>query len=186
MRVLLVAAAILAAAVIATPAAAHPRHHHHYRHHHHVVRHHARHRHDDEDDRVGLNLGPLFGFHAGADGFGVHLGPLALTSHGIVLGGRPSGCPFEFCGCSASLFIFGRHIPELDAARNWLRFPRTEPAPGMAAVAPSRHHVLVLERHVRGPYWVVHDGNSGHHLTREHVRSIAGFTVVNPRGHRYG
>jgi hypothetical protein len=36
--------------------------------------------------------------------------------------------------------------------------------------------------HVGGNKWLVHDGNSGHGLTREHVRSISGYTVVNPQG----
>jgi hypothetical protein len=36
--------------------------------------------------------------------------------------------------------------------------------------------------HVGGSNWLVHDGNSGHGLTREHVRSISGYTVVNPQG----
>jgi hypothetical protein len=36
--------------------------------------------------------------------------------------------------------------------------------------------------HVDGSNWLVHDGNSGHGLTREHVRSINGYTLVNPQG----
>jgi hypothetical protein len=109
-------------------------------------------------------------------GFGEQRAPEsrgAETTYGSVLGGRPHGCPYQFCGCEASLFIFGHIVDALNLAANWLHFPHVEAAPGIAAVAPSRHHVLVLERHVSGPYWVVHDGNSGHHLTREHVRSIA-------------
>jgi hypothetical protein len=50
----------------------------------------------------------------------------------------------------------------------------------MAAV--RNHHVFVLMSHVGGSNWLVHDGNSGHGLTREHVRSIGGYTVVNPQG----
>jgi hypothetical protein len=50
----------------------------------------------------------------------------------------------------------------------------------MAAV--RNHHVFVLMSHVGGRNWLVHDGNSGHGLTREHVRSISGHTVVNPQG----
>jgi hypothetical protein len=48
----------------------------------------------------------------------------------------------------------------------------------MAAV--RNHHVFVLMSHVGGNNWLVHDGNSGRGLTREHVRSINGYTVVNP------
>lgn len=98
-----------------------------------------------------------------------------------VIGGRPRGCPYEYCGCSASLFLFHRIIGALNLAANWLRFPHAAPAPGMAAVAPSHHHVVVLEHHVRGSIWFVHDGNNGHHLTRDHPRNIAGWTIVDPR-----
>jgi hypothetical protein len=98
---------------------------------------------------------------------------------GRVVGGRPEGCPRAFCGCGASLHIFGRIVPALNLAANWLRFPRTEPAPGMVAV--RRHHVFVLVRHIRGRVWLAHDSNSGHHRTRLHPRSIAGFVIVNPR-----
>lgn len=96
-----------------------------------------------------------------------------------VIGGRPAGCPYEFCGCGASLYLFGRIIPELNLAANWPRkFPRTAPAPGMAAA--RAHHVMVLVSHVQGDVWLVHDSNSGHHQTRLHERSIAGYAIVNP------
>lgn len=99
---------------------------------------------------------------------------------GRVVGGRPHGCPRRYCGCGASLHIFGRIIPRLNLAANWLRFPRAAPAPGM--VAARRHHVFVLKRHIRGKIWLVHDSNSGRGKTRVHPRSIAGFTIVDPRG----
>ncbi len=96
-----------------------------------------------------------------------------------IIGGRPPGCPHAFCGCEASRFLFGKIRPELNLAANWMeKFPRTSPAPGMAAA--RRGHVMVLLKHVAGNYWLVHDGNSGHHLTRVHVRSIRGYTVVDP------
>jgi hypothetical protein len=95
-----------------------------------------------------------------------------------VMGGRPSGCPNAFCGCEASLYKFGHIVPELNLAGNWRRFPRTAPAPGMAAVRSS--HVMILQQHVAGDVWYVHDGNSGGHVTREHPRSIAGYTIVDP------
>jgi hypothetical protein len=97
-----------------------------------------------------------------------------------VIGGRPAGCPHRFCGCGASLHLFGRIIPALNLAANWLRFPRAEPAPRM--VAARRGHVFVLERHIAGLVWLVHDSNSGGHRTRIHPRSIAGYAIVNPRG----
>jgi len=95
-----------------------------------------------------------------------------------IVGARPSGCPNAFCGCEASLYKFGRIIPELNLASNWRRFPRAAPASGMAAVTGG--HVMILEQHVAGDIWLVHDGNSGGHLTREHARSIAGYTIVDP------
>ena len=95
-----------------------------------------------------------------------------------VVSGRPSGCPNAFCGCEASLYKFGRIIPELNLAGNWRRFPRAAAAPGMAAV--SSGHVMILQQHVAGDVWYVHDGNSGGHVTREHPRSIAGYTIVDP------
>jgi hypothetical protein len=96
-----------------------------------------------------------------------------------IVGGRPAGCPSSFCGCGASLRVFGRIVPELNLAANWLRFPRTSPAPGM--VAARRGHVFVLEQHLGGDVWMAYDANSGGHATRMHARSLRGYTVVNPR-----
>ncbi|WP_458173873.1 hypothetical protein [Bradyrhizobium sp. 14AA] len=97
-----------------------------------------------------------------------------------VIGGRPAGCPSSFCGCGAALRVFGRVVPELNLASNWLRFPRAAPAPGMVA---ARHgHVFVLEQHLGGDTWMAYDANSGGHATRIHARSLRGYTVVNPRG----
>ena len=97
-----------------------------------------------------------------------------------VVGGRPAGCPRSFCGCGAALHVFGRQVPELNLASNWLRFPRTAPAPGM--VAARRGHVFVLEQHLGGDVWMAYDANSGGRATRMHARSLRGYTVVNPRG----
>jgi len=100
---------------------------------------------------------------------------------GAVVNRRPQGCPNAFCGCEASLYLFGKIRPELNLASNWIRkFPRTSPAPGMAAARSG--HVMVLMSHVEGNNWLVHDGNSGGGMTREHVRSIKGYVIVNPRG----
>ena len=101
----------------------------------------------------------------------------------VVIGRRPPGCPYEFCGCEASLYVFGKIRPYLNLASNWIRkFPRTAPAPGM--VAARNHHVMVLMSHVDGGNWLVHDGNSGGGRTREHVRSIRGYVIVDPHGSR--
>lgn len=103
----------------------------------------------------------------------------ALGRAGTVVG-HPSGCPGRaFCGCGASVRVFGHPVRSLYLAANWLRFPRAAPAPGMAVA--RRHHVMVLESHVGGNDWLVYDANSGRHATRVHVRSIAGYTIVNPR-----
>ena len=105
--------------------------------------------------------------------------PAPSNGHPIVVGARPTGCPHAFCGCEASLYLFGQIHPDLNLASNWLKkFPRSSPGPG--AVAVRNHHVFVLMSHVSGSEWLVHDGNSGRGLIREHVRSISGYAVVNP------
>lgn len=104
--------------------------------------------------------------------------PADVRADTRIVGGRPAGCPHAFCGCEASLYKFGRIIPELNLASNWRRFPRATPGPGMAAVRSG--HVMILQRQVAGNVWYVHDGNSGGHATREHPRSIAGYSIVDP------
>lgn len=102
----------------------------------------------------------------------------------VIVGRRPKGCPVRFCGCEASLYLFGKIRPELNLAWNWARrFPRTSPAPRMAAV--RRGHVMVLISHAGGNDWLVHDGNSGGGMTRRHVRSIRGYVVVDPFASRH-
>jgi hypothetical protein len=103
----------------------------------------------------------------------------ASGGRGEVVGGRPAGCPHSFCGCGASLRVFGRIVPGLNLASGWLRFPRAAPAPGM--VAARRGHVFVLEQPLGGDMWMAYDANSGGHATRIHARSLRGYTVVNPR-----
>jgi hypothetical protein len=102
----------------------------------------------------------------------------ANVPDGQTLGGRPAGCPRSFCGCGAAIRVFGRIVPNLNLAANWLRFPRTSPAPGM--VAARRGHVFVLEQHLGGDMWMAYDANSGRHATRIHARSLRGYAVVNP------
>ena len=104
---------------------------------------------------------------------------LDAAGNSVIVGGRPPGCPHRFCGCEASLYVFGEIRKDLNLAANWARkFPRTQPAPGM--VAARSGHVFVLMSHVEGNQWLVHDGNSGGGKSRRHVRSIAGYAVVNP------
>jgi hypothetical protein len=152
---------------ISTPANADPKRHH-------VVRHVASQRLVACDDRRcsdqsrGSNAVPL-----AAD----------VSGNSIIVGRRPPRCPYEFCGCEASLYLFGEIRAELNLAFNWARkFPRAAPAPGMAAV--RNHHVVVLMSHVEGNDWLVHDGNSGGGLTRDHVMSVRGHIIVDPRGSR--
>ena len=116
-----------------------------------------------------VNSGPASGFrHA----------PAVSYSGRVVA--HPEGCPWrQFCGCGASIRVFGRSIRSLWLAAAWFKFPRATPAPGMAAV--RNHHVMVLESHVSGDVWTVYDANSGGHQTRVHQRSIAGYVIVNPR-----
>jgi hypothetical protein len=162
-----IAAIALLCAFFVTPAEArhHYRHHHaHHRsvtapsHKHHYVAHHPKyHR-----------------YHRKS-----HFAVAAHTTPQSGVVAHPEGCPrTAFCGCGAAVHIFGKPIRHLWLAANWFSFPRAAPAPGMAAV--RRHHVFVLEHQVRGDQWLTYDANSGRHLTRVHVRSIAGYTIVNP------
>jgi hypothetical protein len=110
--------------------------------------------------------------------------PSQFDANGNVVGRRPDGCPHAFCGCEASLYLFGKIYPDLNLASNWARrFPRTSPVPGTAAV--RNHHIMVLISHVAGNDWLVHDGNSDGGLTRDHVTSINGYTIVEPQGSRF-
>jgi len=93
---------------------------------------------------------------------------------------HPSGCPSRaFCGCGVAVRLLGAPIRSLWVAANWLRFPRAAPAPGMAAA--RRGHVFAIEQVLGNGKVLAYDPNSGGHRTRIHVRSLAGFTVVNPR-----
>lgn len=103
---------------------------------------------------------------------------LSSQGRGTILA-HPVGCPRRlFCGCGASIEIFGRPIADLFTARAWLRFPRSERAPRTAMV--RAHHVAILRSHVSGTLWLVYDANSGGRQTRLHVRDTAGWTIVKP------
>lgn len=106
-------------------------------------------------------------------------------SKDTVVGGRPAGCPKQWCGCQASIELFSRILPALNRAAAWLAFPHVAQSaaePDMAAVR-GRNHVVVLKQHVSGGRWVVKDGNWG---GKAHIREIdltsGGYTVVDPRG----
>jgi hypothetical protein len=144
---------------------------HYHRHHHAVRHHHIAHRHHIIAENQ-QTFQP-FGF------FGTVTNTIKTAVRAQFLP-HPSGCPHtQFCGCGASIEVYGHPVRSLYLAANWYKFPRTSPAPGMAAVRP--HHVFVLKEHVSGDTWIVFDANSGGHLTRLHARSISGYTIVNPR-----
>jgi hypothetical protein len=91
---------------------------------------------------------------------------------------HPTGCPSRaFCGCGAAadLGILDR---SLWLAAAWYKFPRSHPAPNTVAV--RSHHVFVLKQHMGGSNWLVADYNSGRGLSRLHIRSIGGYTIVSP------
>lgn len=107
-----------------------------------------------------------------------------VAYEGAVVGGRPAGCPYAFCGCATSLKVFGRIIPELNLAINWVRkFPRTHAAAGM--VAARSGHVFLIQS-VNGDGTVLaYDPNSGGHKIRLHTVSLRGYVTVNPYGGKY-
>lgn len=107
----------------------------------------------------------------------------AINSIATRIVDHPPGCPRRaFCGCGVSLYVFGKAVVAggLAIAKEWLRFPRAEPGPGM--VAARRGHVFAILRNLGNGRVLAYDPNSGGHRTRVHVRSLAGYTVVNPRG----
>lgn len=102
------------------------------------------------------------------------LSPSQLIPH-------PAGCPRRlFCGCGASMKLFGTVKPGLMLAANWLKFPRATPGPGM--VAANRRHVFVIDKVLGNGTVMAYDYNSGGGQSRYHARSLAGYTVVSPRG----
>lgn len=92
---------------------------------------------------------------------------------------HPPGCPAtRFCGCGASIEVFGKSIRSLWLSTAWYRFPKAAPAPNRVAV--RKGHVFVLKEHIRGDIWLAADYNSGGHKSRLHPRSIARYTIVDP------
>lgn len=89
---------------------------------------------------------------------------------------HPKGCSRKlFCGCGASVFLFGKPRRELFAARSWFRFPKAEPAPYRVAV--QRHHVFVILKTLGNGKVLAYDANSGGGKTQIHVRSLRGYSV---------
>ena len=97
---------------------------------------------------------------------------------------HPAGCPRSaFCGCGASVRIFGHPVRDLYLASNWFRFPHASPGPGMVAV--RNHHVFVIESVNADGSVVAYDANSGHHQTRIHTIPLRGYSVRDPHGGRF-
>ena len=95
--------------------------------------------------------------------------------------GHPPGCPTRaFCGCGTALYLLGKRVVVggLAIAANWLAFPRAQPGPGMAAA--RKGHVFAIIKDLGGGKVLAYDPNSGGRKTRIHVRSLRGYTVVNP------
>lgn len=96
---------------------------------------------------------------------------------------HPAGCPrLAFCGCGVSVWAFGHSDRSLWPAAAYYRFPRSSPAAGNVAV--WRHHVAGIISVNSDGSALLYDPNSGGHLTRIHVRSLAGATIVDPHGQR--
>jgi hypothetical protein len=96
-----------------------------------------------------------------------------------IIGGRPAGCPHQYCGCGLRIHL-GISDKRLNLAWNWVKlFPKTSAHAGAAAV---RHgHVMLLESHVSGSVWIVRDYNSGGGLSRIHHRDVRGYVFVEPQ-----
>lgn len=170
----------------ASPAEARHRHHHHYHHQQHLTMRASAV--DPGCNKIfpceGVSTSPLGERVAKAmGGFG---SPTPVYAHAheaaTIVGGRPPGCPHAFCGCGASLYKWGRIIPELNLAWNWaLKFPRipaSEAGNGDAAVRPG-HIAIVLANLGNGDY-KLYDANSGGHQTRIHTRHLVGYVFVRP------
>lgn len=109
---------------------------------------------------------------------------VTVESEGRIVGGRPAGCPYRFCGCAVSLKVFGEIRRDLNLAYNWVRkFPRAHAAPGM--VAARSGHVFYIQSVNADGTVVAWDPNSGGHRTRIHTVSLRGFTVVDPHGNNF-
>ena len=106
--------------------------------------------------------------------------PIVEAPKGATILPHPPGCPrTSFCGCGVALRVFGKPVRDLWLAANWFRFPAAVAAAGMVAV--RKHHVFFIERVLGDGKVLAYDPNSGHHLTRLHVRSLGGYSVRNPQ-----
>ena len=182
-------------ALLSVPASAHQRHHH--------YRHYAHHQLNPVVEGLGMGLAVMLRRAQESQGTGwpnvadippngwplqpyrnpvQHAVGRVMEAVGQILP-HPSGCPrTAYCGCGAASYL-GLHDRSLWLAREWFRFPRAAPGPGMAAV--RTHHVFVITQNLGDGNVMAYDANSGRHLTRLHEVSLRGYTVVNPHGGRY-
>lgn len=89
-----------------------------------------------------------------------------------IIGGRPSGCPYQYCGCGARLYL-GIADKRLNLAWNWTKYYY-----GATPVAVWRHHVAIIEKMTGLHTAVLRDYNSGRGLSRIHERSISGARII--------
>lgn len=107
----------------------------------------------------------------------------ANVNEGGQIVAHPDGCPSRlFCGCGVSVKVFGKPVRNLFLASNWLKFPRATPSAGM--VAARKGHVFYILDYLGGGNALAYDPNSGGRKTRIHVRSLAGYRVVDPHARR--
>lgn len=109
-----------------------------------------------------------------------HRSPAAAYAEDAQIVAHPEGCPRRlFCGCGVSVKVFGKPVRDLFLAANWKRkFPRAAPGAGM--VAARNGHVFYIMSYLGDGQALAYDPNSGGRKTRIHVRSLAGYVVVNP------
>lgn len=97
--------------------------------------------------------------------------------------GRPQGCPNLWCGCWLSIEIFGRNDPSLWLVSNWLKFPRTEPAPGAVAVirrgGQPGHVGVVVGFDGKNP--IIKSGNHNRRVGTGTYPAQTIIAYVNPR-----
>jgi hypothetical protein len=78
------------------------------------------------------------------------------------------------CGCWTSEYFFGHSVRDLWLANEWLKFPRTEPQAGVAAVWPGRHVAPVVANNGDGTITVA-DSWATHRVR------TAGLVFVDPK-----
>ena len=81
------------------------------------------------------------------------------------------------CGCMAAEILFGRPDRNLWTVSAWMRFPRSAPGPGKAAVWPHRHVEAIVANNGNGT--LTTNGPYGIRTVR-----LASVVVVDPHADR--